>query len=236
MTSQPSRDPAAPEPPGASPAVARGARPGRAIAAVALLLLAALAWWVGARRDVSVTLLDPAQVRIVRTPGGMLEVATLQKAEEFGWQVAHTCPLVDCGELLGKTTSRVRVTAHITYRIPLAEHWTLRFDRDHYELVVPPLEPKLPVAFDTAGMQLRTERGGWLSPAAGPNREAVVRHLGAELAARAQKADYKRLAEENAALTVAEFARKWMAEQMQPAQHPIRVSFQGQPGGPSPAQ
>jgi hypothetical protein len=196
------------------------------LAAVVLLgSIAAIGWRSWGTREEAVTALDPARLRIVRTPGGMLEVATLQKVEEFGWQVAHTCPLIDCGELLGRTTSEIKVTAHYTYRIPLEPQWTLRFDRDHYELVVPPLEAKAPVAFDTSGLQIRTEKGGWLSPAAGPNREAVVRHLGGELATRAQRQDYKRLAEQSAAATVAEFAGKWMGEQMDPAQHPIRVSF-----------
>lgn len=190
-----------------------------------LAALVAFMGWNWGTREQAVTVLDPGRVRIIRTPGGMLEVATLQKIEEFGWQVAHACPLIDCGELLGKTTSEVKVTAHYTYRIPLQEQWSLRFDRDHYELVVPPLEAKSPVAFDTANMQIRTEKGSWLSPDAGPNREAVVRHLGPELARRAQRADYLQLAEQSAAATVAEFARKWMAEQMEPPQHPIRVRF-----------
>jgi hypothetical protein len=195
-------------------------------AVVVVAVLVIFGWSRWGTREESVTRLDPARVRIVRTPGGMLEVATLQKAEEFGWQVTHTCPLIDCGELLGKTTSDIKVTAHYTYRIPLEPQWTLRFDKDHYELVVPPLQPTVPVAFDTAGMQIRTEKGSWLSPAAGPNREAVVRNLGSELARRADRPDYKRLAEQSAAATVAEFAGKWMTEQTGPAQHPIRVRFQ----------
>jgi hypothetical protein len=192
---------------------------------VALSLIAIFGWFGWGVREQAVTVLDPAKVRIVRTPGGLLEVATLQKVEEFGWQVAHTCPPLDCGDLLGKTTSEIKVTAHYTYRIPLEAQWALRPAKDHYELVVPPLEAKLPVAFDTAAMQIRTEKGGWFSPDAGPNREAVVRHLGGELARRAQNPDYQRLAEQSAAATVAEFAHKWMAEQMQPTQLPIRVTF-----------
>lgn len=206
------------------------ARAGRRIAWIAPLVIAAAAaaylGWKWGTREQSVTLLDPSQVRVVRTPGGLLEVATVQKVEKFGWQVSHVCPLVDCGELLGRTTSEIEVTAHYTYRIPLAQELTLRLEGDHYELVVPPLEPKTPVAFDTGSMRIRTEKGGWLSPAAGPNREAVVRHLGAELARRAQRAEYRQLARESAAATVAEFARKWMAQQMEPPRHPIRVRFE----------
>jgi hypothetical protein len=215
MDSPPTKRPAA-------PLVGLGVALGLAVAAAGW-------WWSIAPREHAVTVLDPARVRIVRTPGGMLEVATLQKVEEFGWQVSHTCPLVDCGELLGKTTSEIKVTAHYTYRIPLEPQWTLRLERDHYELVVPPLEPKVPVAFDTAGMQVKTERGSWLSPAAGPNREAVVRHLGSELSSRAQRTENRKLAEQSAALTVAEFAGRWMREQQQPLQHPIRVTFKEPP-------
>lgn len=202
------------------------------VAVLALALVAAVGWSRWGTSERAVTQLDPAQVRIVRTPGGMLEVATLQKVEQFGWQVSHTCPLVDCGELLGKTTSEIKVTVHFTYRIPLEPQWTLRFDSDHYALVVPPLEAKTPVAFDTSSIQIRTEKGGWLSPAAGPNREAVVRHLGSELARRAEQPAYKRLAEQGAAATVAEFANKWMKEQFGAAGHPVRVNF----GGARPAR
>lgn len=172
-------------------------------------------WPWGAQERVAVVL-DPDAVRVVRTPGGLLEVATLQKNEEFGWRVAHTCPLLDCTELLGSTTSHVRVKAHYTYRIPLAQTWTLAMREGRYELRVPALEPAEPVPFDTQGMQVRTERTRWLSPAAAPNREAVVRHLGPELARRARQDHYLRLAEEAAAATVTEFAQRWMREQGQP--------------------
>lgn len=214
-------------PPG--PSAPAGHPPRRRLAwiapVVAFAALAAYLGWNWGTREEAVIVLDPATVRVVRTPGGMLEVATVRKLEKFGWQVSHVCPLIDCGELLGKTTSEIEVTAHYTYRIPLAQELTLRLRGDHYELVVPPLEPKSPVAFDTDSMRIRTEKGGWLSPAAGPNREAVVRHLGAELARRAQRPEYKQLARDSAAATVAEFARKWMAEQIEPPRHPIRVRF-----------
>ncbi|MET0311300.1 MAG: hypothetical protein ABW051_04565, partial [Burkholderiaceae bacterium] len=73
-------------------------------------------WWPGTASR-GVTLLDPTQVIVVRTPGGLLEAATLVKVEEFGWQTTYTCPLIDCGKLLGATITRVRVPVHYTYRI-----------------------------------------------------------------------------------------------------------------------
>ncbi len=209
----------------------------RILAAVGVALVLALggAWlaagpWRWGTQQQATVVLDPDAVRVVRTPGGMLEVATLQKPEEFGWRVSHTCPLLDCSELLGSTTSHVRVTAHYTYRIPLAANWTLTLRQGRYELRVPALEPADPVAFDTQGMQVRTERTRWLSPAAAPNREAVVRQLGPELARRARQDHYLRLAEEGAAATVTEFAQRWLREQGQPPlAAPLTVRF-GEPG------
>lgn len=209
-------------------------QPARAVLALVLaaIVLTLAGWWLqraGGAGEGPAMLLDPARVVVVRTPGGLLELATLRKVEEFGWQVAHTCPLIDCGELFGRTTSAVRVTAHYTYRIPLAPEWTLRPAGDHYELTVPPPAPSLPVAFDTSRMEIRTEKDSWLSPAAGPNREAVVRHLGDELARRAWRPEYLQKVQPAAAATVAEFAAKWMREQGQPLRHPVRVRFEAAP-------
>ncbi len=191
---------------------------------VMAILLAGVWMRYGAHRKV-LQAIDPAAVTVVRTPGGMLEVAALDRLEDFGWQVAYSCPLIDCAELLGSTTSHVRVKARYTYRIALASDWTLERNADHFALTVPPLEPTTPVAFDTATMQLRTEKGSWLSPAAGPNREAVVRRLGPELATRAVQAPYIAAVTPHAAETVVEFAHKWMKEQHLEADLPIRVSF-----------
>lgn len=223
-------------PPPTPPEMPKG-QPARAVLALLLaaIVLAVAGWWLrGAQGpgEVAVSVLDPAQVRVVRTPGGLFEVATLRKAEEFGWQVSHTCPLIDCRELFGKTTSAIRVMAHYTYRIPLAPEWTLRLRDGHYELTVPPPRPSLPVAFDTSRMEIRTARQSWFSPAAGPNREAVVRHLGTELARRAGRPEYLAMVQPAAAATVAEFAAKWMREQGEPLRHPVRVRFQPDPQAP----
>jgi hypothetical protein len=225
----------------ATPTRRRAGRRPRLLAAGAVSLAAVLgtAWlslggsWPWGAQERAAVVLDPDAVRVVRTPGGMLEVATLEKSEEFGWRVGRTCPLLDCTELLGSTTSHVRVTAHYTYRIPLAATWTLSLREGRYELRVPALEPAEPVAFDTRAMQVRTERTRWLSPAAAPNREAVVRHLGPELARRARQDHYLRLAEEGAAATVTEFAQRWLREQGQPPLGAeLTVRF-GKPGAQS---
>jgi hypothetical protein len=171
-----------------------------------------------------VKLLDPAQVIVLRTPGGMLEVATLQRVEEFGWQTTYTCPVIDCGKLLGATVTRVRVPVHYTYRIPLADTWELRLDGKEYVLVVPAVQPAVPPAIDTAKLQLETQ-GGWTSPGQDLNVQSTLRQLGPELERRSTQPHYLKMQEPHAAKTVTEFAQKWMHEQGKALQAPIRVTF-----------
>jgi hypothetical protein len=193
----------------------------------AVLAVAAAAWWTRGPRQEARAILDPARIVLLRTPGGFLEVGAMEKVEEFGWSSRYTCPLVDCPALLGPTISRIRVRAHFVYRVPLAAEWKLVRDSNHYLLTVPEPQLQVPVAFHTADMQIQTTESSWLSPAEAPNREAVVRHLGPELARRGADPAYLQAQRANAEKTVQEFARKWMLEQgRQPALR-IRVRFQG---------
>ena len=116
-----------------------------AAAAIAAGLLAWQALAPGTRQE-RVALLDPAQVIVLRTPGGLLEAATLSRIEEFGWQTTYTCPLIDCGKLLGATVTRLRVPVHYTYRVALAAAWELRPEGNGYALQVPAAQPALPPA------------------------------------------------------------------------------------------
>jgi hypothetical protein len=194
----------------------------------AAVALAVVVWWIAnQRRGDVVAMLDPAQIIVLRTPGGLLEVATLQKAEEFGWSSRYTCPIVDCSALLTPTVSRVRVQAHFVYRVPLAAEWRLVRNGDHYTLTVPEPQLQAPVAFDTSTMQVQTTEKGWLSPPVAPNREAVIRHLGPELANRGTGPAYLRAVRPSAETTIQEFARKWMLEQGHKPALPVRVEFHG---------
>src|SRR5215213_9103153 len=95
------------------------------IVAAGAIAAAAAAWLTARVREEPSALLDPAQIILVRTPGGFLEVGALEKVEEFGWSSRYTCPLVDCPQLLTPTISRIRVRAHFVYRVPLAAEWKL---------------------------------------------------------------------------------------------------------------
>lgn len=175
----------------------------------------------------SVTRLDTDKILVLRTPGGMLEVSTLVKNEKFGWETKHSCPLINCGSLLGATVTEIRVPVHYRYRIPLAPNWTLTPKGNYYELIVPKEEPALPPAVDFSKMEMRTQKG-WLSPSTQKNREALLRQLGPELARRATQGHYIDAQREQASKTVVEFAGKWMNEQGAEKSHkslPIKVTF-----------
>lgn len=169
-------------------------------------------------------LLDPAQVIVLRTPGGLLEVATLNRVEEFGWQTKYTCPLLDCGKLLGATVTRVRVPVHYTYRIPLAATWELRLEGKEYVLYVPPVQPATPPAIETSKIEFET-RSGWMSPGEKLNVQSTLRQLGPELERRATQSHYLEMQEPHAAKTIAEFARRWMRDQGKAPLANIRVVF-----------
>jgi hypothetical protein len=198
------------------------------VAAFALAAVLAVGYLIGrsGSGEQRVDALDPARVEFIRTPGGFLQVGEMRKVEEFGWQTAWDCPLIDCSTL-PKTISRVRVKAQYVYRIPLAAQWRLEPEGDHYRLTVPPLQLQRPVAFDTGSMEIVTTEQSVFSPGVAPNRENAVRHLGPELAQRGASQAYLDAQVPAAQQTVREFARKWMLEQGRKLQRPIRVVFDG---------
>jgi hypothetical protein len=169
--------------------------------------------------------LDPAQVLVLRTPGGYLEVATLVKTEEFRWRSSYTCLGQDCGSLLGERIGRIRVPVHYTYRVALAAQWTLKLEGDAYVLRVPAPEPRLPPALDAAQAELSSEKGGLLPPGAAANQAILLKNLGPELLERAGRPEYLRQQMPAAEKTVREFAEKWMKEQVQGPARPVRVEF-----------
>ena len=188
---------------------------------------AAVAWQKFGRSPAEehVGLLDPAKVQMIRTPGGLLEVSAMEKVEEFGWRTSWACPIVDCSQL-PKTVSKVRVKAHYVYQIPLAAEWRLEPEGDHFKLLVPSLQLRRPVAFDTATLELET-KAGMFSPAAAPNRENAIRHIGPELASRGAADEYVDAQRANAEKTIREFAQKWMTQQGKKIGRPVTVVFNG---------
>ena len=188
----------------------------------ALLYVRGLPW---RSTEEQVRTLDPAQVVVLRTPGGFLEVSTLVKNEEFRWRSSYTCMGQDCGGLLGERIGQIRVPVHYAYRIPLAETWTLTLDGDAYVLSVPAPQPLLPPGIETQKAEITSERGGLLAPPAAGNQAMLLKNLGPELAQRAQRIEYLQQQTPAAEKTVREFAEKWMKEQRTEPTRPVRVEF-----------
>lgn len=201
------------------------------IGLIAIFSITALLWLPNSfkKKEVEVPVLAKDEIILVRTPGGMLEVGTLVRNEEFKWSTEYTCPLIDCGKLLGKTISELRVPVHYTYRIPLAAEWKLKFRDSYYELVVPPEEPKLPPAIDLSKLQLKTD-GKWLSPNVAANQASLLKNFSPLINKKAKQKVYIDAQREQAKKTIAEFARKWMLEQKienKKINYPIKVFIQG---------
>lgn len=218
-------------PPSSPPVVHTGARRPWVlpVLALALVLAGASFAWLGplrmllGRSEQGVPVLDPTRVLVLRTPGGHLEVSTLVKVEEFGWRSSRTCLWRDCGWLLGERLGTVRAPVHYTYRIPLADTWTLRPAGGGYVLSVPAPQPLLPPAVDLAKAEFRSEKGGLLAPDGAANQALLMRNLGPELERRAGRSEYLRAQAPVAEQTIREFAHKWMREQLGSAAAPLRI-------------
>ncbi|RYF39141.1 MAG: hypothetical protein EOO27_49680, partial [Comamonadaceae bacterium] len=75
------------------------------VALVCAVLWSGSAVWRSTEEHVAT--LDPAQIVVLRTPGGFLEVATVVKVEEFRWRSSFTCLGQDCGAWLGERIGQI---------------------------------------------------------------------------------------------------------------------------------
>ena len=166
-----------------------------------------------------VEILDPNKVIVLRTPGGLLEVATLIVNEEYSWKTTWECPLINCS-ILGETVSTIRIPAHYTYRIPLSEKWELVPHGNLYVVKVPGLQPTLPVAVNLKSMEIKASKD-WFSPNATANQQVLFKHLGPYLEAKAKQQSYIDMQKNEATKAIIEFSRKWMKEQ-----YPSEISVQ----------
>lgn len=198
-------------------------------AVLAAAALVALVWWwrAPAPGPVIDSRVSAAGVPVVmRTPGGLLEVATVRAVERF--TRADTAQF--WGIDLGTTVSIIQAPVTYRFHIELAREWTLRIDGKTCVVHAPPLRPTLPVAFDTAGMEKYT-RSGWARFNKQDNLDALERSITPELNRRADADAYRALATEAARQTVREFVTRWLlrerAWQRDPS-HRVIVLFPGE--------
>lgn len=162
----------------------------------------------------------------IRVPGGLLEVITLARTENF--VLPRPTKIFIWKTDVCSEKAEVRVRAYPTYRIRLAPEWEGQVKNGTLHLRTPPLEPSLPVAFDTATFRKEVDKCWFV-----PNRDTMIdleKDISRRLKKKAQSAAYKKYAKDNgAADTVEEFVRKWLISQTQyatlPEDIPVQVSI-----------
>lgn len=142
--------------------------------------------------------------------GNRLEVVTTEATEVHSTESSVSLRGV---RIPGTTTTHeIRVPAIYRYYIDLSEKWEIETDPDKKRVVViaPKLQPTLPVAFDSAKVEKKTEKG-WLI---WTNKETELKGLeGAitkQLGEHATSAGMLDEVRESARLGVVRFVEKWL--------------------------
>ena len=169
------------------------------------VFLAYRTWFAPA---VTQTTITTGAAVVGRTPGGLLEVSTISAEERFDSSTNHSV----VGVPLGQTVAQVRVSTVYRYHIPLAKQWNVRFSGNTVIVLVPPVQPTLPVAIDTG--KLESFASGLWSPITGPDAIASLqKSITARLGEKAASQQLILMQREAARLTLGEFVQKWVVAQ-----------------------
>lgn len=206
--------------------VYRNVRLGLVTGAFALLLVvAAVIYYKNPDETVTV---QRGSTFVIRTRGGMLELSTIKAAEV--WHRSQACRflwVVPCGKYLTDT----KVVAHYTYRIALAPQWQVKQQDGKFEIVLPKVEPSLPVAMDTATLS-QWAGGTWSLITGNDQKLEAIEAMSGYLKKRATSKELVDLQREFSRLTAAEFARKWLIAQTEyknVKSEEVRIRFADEP-------
>ena len=207
---------------------------GAVIAAAAIAL--GIGWLAqrldGDKREVRSSIVAPEKPVVMRTRGGLLEVATVRALERFTREDSRDFWGID----LGTTVSQIQVPVTYRFHIEMAREWPIEVRGLTAIARAPAIKPSLPVAFDTTLMEQYT-RAGWARFNKEENLEALQRSMTPTLAARASGDAYRGLAEEAARRTIAEFITIWLLKETEwrrdPA-HKVVVLFPDEARPPLP--
>ena len=165
------------------------------------------------------------EVLMMRTNGGLLEVAAFRMNEQFDTKFVYTVLDVEVGE----TAPHIRVPAYYRYHVRLAPQWKIIRSDEVFTVVTPPIRPTLPVAVDLSQME-KDVGGSWILVPF--NREsdlnALEQKITGALEEKARSEIYRKIYIEDAHKTVSEFVQKWLVTQAswQQARRPsIEVVF-----------
>lgn len=167
------------------------------------------------------------RIVVMRTPGGLLQVSTIESPEVFLTTQNHTI----FGIPVGRTTSQIRAPATFHYHIELAPEWKITVRGKAITVIAPRVKPTLPVAVDTARLEKLTS-GAWSLFTGNAELDALQKSISQALAAKASSPQFIELQREAARKTVTEFVAKWVLEQKSwkpSAGYSVRVFFADEP-------
>jgi hypothetical protein len=163
---------------------------------------------------------------VLRTPGGLLEVARIKAYERFTRSDSLSWGPID----LGTTVSEIEVAALYRYQIEMARQWPLRCDAQACVVRAGEPLPALPAGIYTDEVRKRSQ-SGWARFNKDENLAQLERSVAAELGSRAHSARNIEAARTAGRKTVQEFVRTWMLKDpaLQPAaRRRIVVLFPGE--------
>lgn len=161
---------------------------------------------------------------VIRTNGGMLEIATIKHRRSFDLSKDPTFAgvrLPFCKEMATYT-----VDAAITYRVKLAKRWVGDYSGGKLRFTVPPPEPAIPVSFDTSRLRATLDSCSFMWNL--NTKDDLLRSMSGLLAQDARGAQYMKLARGNEGrATISEFVRKWAMLRRNgiPSDVPIEITY-----------
>lgn len=147
------------------------------------------------------------EMQATGTQGNILEIATATATESFSRKTAVA--MFGKNLPLGTTVSEIHVPATYRYHIDLNGEWFLASDGKRLLVIAPRVEPSLPVAFDSGGMEKKT-KSGWARWDGDENLDALEKTITSKLAQRAVQEDALAKARDAGREGVALFVKTWL--------------------------
>jgi hypothetical protein len=200
------------------------------ITAVLVAGVVALVGWFGYQRMfgsiTAVSAVSSGTPVVMRTRGGLLEIATVLVHERFRREDTRHF----WGISLGTTISMIQVPVVYRYHIEMAREWPIHINGKTAVVRAGEVKPSLPAAIDTSRMEKYTQ-SGWARFNKDENLQLLERSITPELSARANDPAVKQLAVNAGRETVREFVTTWLLKEQgwkRDPQHKVLVLFPGE--------
>jgi hypothetical protein len=206
----------------------------KAVAILVVLAVAALGWlaydrFFGRWSAVDTNVTASGLPVVMRTPGGLLEIATVTVHERF----KRTDTREFWGIPLGTTVSIIQVPVVYRYHIEMAREWPIRINGTTALVRAGAVKPSLPPAIDTSRME-KYKQSGWARFNKDENLALLERSITPELQTRAGHHAIRQLAIDAGRQTVREFVTTWLLKEQgwtRDAAHKVVVLFPGEEPG-----